>query len=256
MRKVQSAERVSQTDLSDNFVFQRSMLAYHEAAKRVSGDVLEIGTGSGYGISVISPQTKTFITIDKHDPPVDISDYNNVQFQRCKVPPLTGIEADSFDYVISFQVIEHIRKDFELLAEIYRVLRPGGKLIISTPNKKMSLTRNPWHIREYTADQFKNLLDYYFRKTEATGVFGNETVMEYYEENKRSVERFEQFDIFRFNRWLPKWMLRIPYDILNRMNRRKLLVKNRELTSHIKMEDYYLAPAADNCFDLYFIAEK
>jgi hypothetical protein len=44
---LQTAERVSHKDLSDNYVFQRSLLAYVEAAKLVSGRVLEIGTGSG-----------------------------------------------------------------------------------------------------------------------------------------------------------------------------------------------------------------
>ena len=51
--KIQTAERVSQSDVSDNFVFQRSYLAYVEAAKLVSGKVLEIGTGSGYGIELL-----------------------------------------------------------------------------------------------------------------------------------------------------------------------------------------------------------
>ena len=47
MSIIQTAERVSHKELSDNFVFQRSLLAYEEAAKIVSGTVLEIGTGSG-----------------------------------------------------------------------------------------------------------------------------------------------------------------------------------------------------------------
>lgn len=54
MSRIQTAERVS-VEASDNFVFQRSLLAYHEAARRISGEVLEIGTGSGYGIEVIAP---------------------------------------------------------------------------------------------------------------------------------------------------------------------------------------------------------
>ena len=49
MAKITTAERVSR-EASDNFVFQRSLLAYHAAAQRISGDVLEIGTGAGLSI--------------------------------------------------------------------------------------------------------------------------------------------------------------------------------------------------------------
>ena len=58
MAKLHTAERVSQRDASDNFVFQRSILAYYKAAELVSGDVLEIGTGMGYGVDVIAPRAK------------------------------------------------------------------------------------------------------------------------------------------------------------------------------------------------------
>ena len=43
MAKINTAERVS-AEASDNFVFQRSLLAYHAASARIAGDVLEIGT--------------------------------------------------------------------------------------------------------------------------------------------------------------------------------------------------------------------
>ena len=68
MAKINTAERVSR-EASDNFVFQRSLLAYHAAAERIAGDVLEIGTGSGYGIEVVAPHARRFTTIDKHIPP-------------------------------------------------------------------------------------------------------------------------------------------------------------------------------------------
>lgn len=255
-KKLHTAERVSHTDASDNYVFQRSLLAYHEAAKIVSGNVLEIGTGSGYGVEIISPVAGRFVTVDKFATGLDLSGYPNVEFRRMEVPPLTGFDDGTFDYVISFQVIEHIKKDRRMIEEMFRVLKPGGGLVISTPNRKMSLTRNPWHVREYTLHELRELLSAGFTDVEMHGVFGEDNVMEYYENNKKSVARIARYDVLRLQKWLPRALLRIPYDILNRMNRRKLLESNESLTSGIKMEDYFLAPADEGCFDLFYVARK
>ncbi len=257
MKGIPSAERVC-LDASDNFVFQRSLLAYTEAAGMISGDVLEIGTGSGYGVSILSAAARRFITVDKFDSGrgVDFSRYGNVEFRRMNVPPLDGIESGSMDFVVSFQVIEHIKRDSELVAEIHRVLKPGGKFIVTTPNAPRSLTRNPWHVREYTAQQLHGLLSQYFGTVRQMGVFGGGNVEEYYEANRRSVRKITRFDILNLQYRLPAQLLRIPYDILNRLNRRRLLNKNRELTGGIRMEDYFLAPVGRECFDLFFVAEK
>lgn len=85
MSRIQTAERVS-VEASDNFVFQRSLLAYHEAARRISGEVLEIGTGSGYGIEVIAPRAAHFTTIDKHRPDETLLRAGNVTFRQTTVP--------------------------------------------------------------------------------------------------------------------------------------------------------------------------
>ena len=254
MAKIHTAERVSNRDASDNYVFQRSILAYYKAAELVSGDVLEIGTGMGYGVEVVAPAADKYVTIDKSCA-YNVELTANAEFRQMTVPPLDFAD-ESFDYVISFQVIEHIKNDKEFVAEVSRVLRKGGKFIVSTPNAPMSLTRNPWHVREYTAEELKKLLSKEFSQIDMMGVGGNEKIMEYYEANRRGVERITRFDILDLQHRLPRWMLQIPYDILNRLNRRRLLDQNNELTSSITMEDYSIEAVAEECFDLYFIAQK
>lgn len=254
---LQTAERVSHQDLSDNYVFQRSVLAYHKAAEIVSGKVLEIGTGSGYGIEIISEKADTFISIDKFKSNLQLAEsVNNVELLQMKVPPLIGIEDESFDYVITFQVIEHIKKDKDFVKEIFRVLKKNGKLIVTTPNKKMSLTRNPWHIREYLVNELETLLLNEFSKVKKLGVFGNEKIMQYYEKNKAGVKKFTRYDFLNLQYNLPRFFLQIPYDILNRINRKKILRNNTRLVSEITKDDYFLSPASDSCFDLFFIAKK
>jgi SAM-dependent methyltransferase len=172
-----------------------------------------------------------------------------------EVPPI-GFADEQFDYVISFQVIEHIKCDHDFVREVSRVLRKGGEFIVSTPNAPMSLTRNPWHIREYTAQELYSLLKESFSEVECLGVSGNGKVMEYYEQNRKSVKRITRFDVLDLQHRLPRWMLQIPYDILNRINRRRLLEQNTDLTCSITMQDYSIGAVSDNCFDLFFIARK
>ena len=251
MSALTTAERVSR-EASDNFVFQRSLLAYHKAAELVAGEVLEIGTGSGYGAEVIMPHARRFVTIDKFRTDADL---RGAEFRQATVPPIPFADA-SFDCVISFQVIEHIERDHEFVSEVARVLRPGGRFIVTTPNAPMSLTRNPWHVREYRSTELRNLLLKSFSRVDEQGVFGNAKVMAYYEKNREGVRRITRFDVFDLQHRLPRWMLQFPYDVLNRLNRRKLLKANDSLTRSIRMDDYRLAPVSEDCFDLFHIAYK
>ncbi len=257
MKVPQTAERVSQRDASDNYVFQRSLLAYVYAAERVGGRVLEIGTGSGYGVEIIAPHAESFVTIDKHSPAQELIEaHSNVEFRQMSVPPLSGIADESLDCVISFQVIEHIKRDGEFVREVHRVLKKGGMFIVSTPNRPMSLTRNPWHIREYSQEEFGALLGAEFESVEALGVEGNEKVWEYYEQNRKGVERITRFDLLDLQHRLPRWLLQIPYDLLNRLNRRRLLRNNTDLTTGITLSDYSVVPVHERCFDLLYVAKK
>ena len=206
---LQTAERSSQLDPSENVIYQRHLVAYKEAAKIIDGTVLEIGSGEGYGIRELAPIADKYIALDKYMPDIsdDFIENHNIHMIKSLAPPLKGVETDSIDWVVTFQVIEHVKKDKTFLTEIKRVLKTGGKLIMTTPNSLMSLTKSPWHVREYNPKQMRNLIEDVFLKADFNGVVGNEKVMEYYERNKQSVEKIIRWDIFNMQYWLPRWLL-------------------------------------------------
>ncbi len=263
--KENTAER-AYSDETYNYFFQRFRLAYKKASELVSGNVLEAGTGTGYGLPWISPKVESILSIDKYDasPFVDTTQYPNLKLKQMRFPPFLGLPDNTYDYVICFQVVEHIREDRFFLQEIKRVLKPGGKLIVTTPNKQMSLTRCPYHIREYTPIQLQKLLADYFPTVDAYGVFGNEKAMQYYQKNKANIEKITQFDIFKFQQWLPNFLLKIPYETLNRLNRLRMHSKHERQLSDISMDDFYVAPIGERggeevrsgCIDLFYIGTK
>ncbi len=158
--------------------------------------------------------------------------------------------------MVSFQVIEHIQQDELFLSEIHRILKPGGKAILSTPNIKMTLSRNPWHIREYTADQLATLAGKYFSSVDMKGIAGTEKVMEYHERNRKSVQKIMKYDILDLQYRLPAALLRKPYEILNRRNRNKLKNQSDELVLSISHEDYFVREKSEQNLDLFVILSK
>ncbi len=80
------------------------------------------------------------------------------------------LDAKSADVFISLETIEHLPDDVAFIKEISRILRPGGLLLCSTPNRTLTNPGllldeqpfNPFHIREYSAGEFQSLLAEHF----------------------------------------------------------------------------------------------
>ncbi|WP_194774309.1 class I SAM-dependent methyltransferase [Pararhodonellum marinum] len=253
-----TTEIASDKLVSDNPIHQRLLKAYYAAKSFVKGDLLEIGCGEGRGVEVLLPLVQSFYGLDKIDAILHKlrAKYPLAQFKQAHIPPLSEIKDETFDSVVSFQVIEHIQEDKFFLEEIYRVMKPGGLAIISTPNIRHTLTRNPWHIREYTAKELIKLCEGIFDQVEAKGIGGNDKVWAYHEANRNSVRKFTRFDLFDLQHRLPASWLRLPYEVLNRINRNLLHKKGGSAVTDISHEDYVLVDHPDKGLDHFFVLHK
>lgn len=254
---VYTTEIASDEIASDNPIHQRLLKAYHVAEEMVTGDLLEIGCGEGRGVELLAPKVVTYTAVDKIEEVVQSLSlkFKNSRFIQANIPPLP-FEDNSFDSIVSFQVIEHIKDDNKYLQEIHRILKPGGKAYISTPNIKLTLSRNPWHIREYTANELTELCKKYFSVVEMRGIAGNEKVMEYHKQNEASVHKIMKYDIFNLQYHLPAALLKIPYEILNRRNRNNLQATVDSLVATIHHSDYLLSKEPATSLDLFAVLTK
>ena len=248
-----STEVTSSKITSDNPLFQRTLKAYHLVAPHIHGNVLEIGCGEGYGVELLYKNADQLTLIDKSSYAKKMiqKHYPKAKVIQEKIPPLTQLKSNSYDVVVSFQVIEHIKDAALYLKEIHRVLKPNGKAYISTPNALKTIARNPWHYKEYTLDELSNLFQKTFSKITIQAIKGNQKTTAYYEKNKKSVARFLRYDIFNLEHKIPSWLLQIPYEIANRMNRKKLLHKNHDLVNSITIEDYSLDEHSEATLDFF-----
>ena len=254
---VYTTEIASDKIPSDNVIHQRLLSAYYQAKPFIQGDLLELGCGEGRGVELLDPLATSYIGIDKIKDIIDrLEDkYPGYQFMSGVFPPFP-FEDNSFDSIVTFQVIEHVKDDEGFVREIHRVLKPGGKALITTPNIKMTLSRNPWHEREYTGDELAALCKKYFGNVEMKGIAGNEKVLEYHERNRASVYKIMRFDFLDLQHKLPASILRIPYDILNRINRNRLQETDDSLVKSISIDDFKLNDQDEQNLDLFCLLTK
>ena len=188
MSIIQTAERSSGEDASENVIFQRHLIAYKKAAELVKKNILEIGCGEGYGIKELLPKVEKYICIDKYESNINFKS-DKLTFIKSEVPPLNKIKSDSLDFVVTFQVIEHIENDKFFVEEIFRVLKSGGVAILQVPiNFKRNETFEDQSIiskkdREKYFGQYDHVREYGLDFKERVEKAGFKIEMVYYTEN-------------------------------------------------------------------------
>ena len=162
--------------------------------------VLDLGCGLGYGSEILAENAESVIGVD-----ID-SDAVNTAFQSHKRENLSFLtidekdrdmaifEKNSFDIVVSFQVIEHVKDDNLYLSSIKRVLKNNGEIYITTPNRTARVLdiQHPWnhhHLREYSSGELVSLFEKYFHNIECLGLTARKDVL------KKELERVRRIAI-------------------------------------------------------------
>ncbi|MDH4187709.1 MAG: class I SAM-dependent methyltransferase, partial [Nitrospira sp.] len=129
--------------------------------------VLDLACGTGYGSDYLSSKAGRVVGVDcspqivaRNRARYGGSGASFVAMDGCAL----GFRNASFDCVISQDTIEHIVDDRRFVAEVARVLRATGILVIFTPHGKNAADKpeDPFHVREYNQEEFREILSPYF----------------------------------------------------------------------------------------------
>jgi ubiquinone/menaquinone biosynthesis C-methylase UbiE len=203
-------ERLADDPSSELWGEHRARYAFALRHQLTGQTVLDVACGSGFGLHMLSATAARVIGIDY--------DWQTLSRIRIEASPLVQGDAArlplrtaSIDQVVSFETLEHVPDAMALVRELRRVLKPGGRLVLSTPNRAFGPpelhTVNPFHIREFTADELRTLLQESFDEVQ---LFGQRPRREYRYVPFLMVEpRYEPSALV----W--KAMVRLPFGVRN-----------------------------------------
>ncbi|MFM0354489.1 glycosyltransferase [Paraburkholderia nemoris] len=151
-------------------------------------DVLDIASGEGYGSSILARLARSVIGVDISEEAVRHAQQKyrdqNLEYRAGSAAQIPLADA-SVDLVVSFETIEHHDQHEAMMSEIKRVLRPGGLLVMSSPDKRVYSDipgfSNPYHVKELTRGEFELLMKTWFANVSMYGqriVYGSALLAE------------------------------------------------------------------------------
>jgi len=149
----------------ENYWFRRHEAAYLALREHCVGAVvLEAGCGEGYGADLLAGVAKRVVALDYEQQTTEhvLARYPALDVLRGNLVSLP-VGSGTIDVVANFQVLEHLWDQAGFLAECFRVLRPGGGLLLTTPNRitfspGQDTPTNPFHTRELNPAELAALL--------------------------------------------------------------------------------------------------
>ncbi|HJP78536.1 MAG TPA: class I SAM-dependent methyltransferase [Pseudonocardiaceae bacterium] len=160
-----TGERTVPGVAEENYWYRRHEAAYVALREHCADAVvLEAGCGEGYGADLLAEVASRVVALD-YEPLTTAhvrTRYPRLDVLRGNLATLP-IASSSIDVIANFQVLEHLWDQSGFLGECRRVLRPGGTLLLTTPNRitfspGQDRPINPYHTRELNPDELRELL--------------------------------------------------------------------------------------------------
>src|SRR5687768_1738280 len=159
----------------ENYWYRRHLAVYEWIAERVAGlSVADLACGEGYGSDVLAGTAGQVVGVDANPEAHEHARLRytrpNLRFERDLVESFTG----PCDAIVFLQTIEHVPDPAALLHGFAKAARTS---YVSTPNRLTlappgaEKSDNPWHLREYTLAEYRELLEPVFSRVEIFGLF-------------------------------------------------------------------------------------
>jgi SAM-dependent methyltransferase len=162
----------------ENYWFRRHLVVYEWIARRVGGKrVIDMACGEGYGSDVLAGAEASVVGVDANPEAHEHARLRyvrpNLRFERDLVESFS----EPCDAVVFLQTIEHVEDPGAILEHFRSMTGEGGTVYVSTPNlltlapPGAEKSDNPWHLKEYRADEFRELCETHFDRVELLGLF-------------------------------------------------------------------------------------
>lgn len=208
-----TGERVVTASGRFNPTWQRHVAAYALAdAFLPPGRLLDVGCGVGHSYHLLAPRETVGLDISAEA--LVGQDRETVEADMRSIPFPDG----EFASVLSVQSLEHVRDPERVVAEVARVLAPGGTAMFVTPNR-LTLGRpdeliDPYHFKEFDHEELAALCGQHFDRVEVHGLFGSPRYMELVLEERAKLDRMLRKDPLRLRRLVPVRVKQKLYDWL------------------------------------------
>lgn len=246
-----TGERVSAPSAGFNPTFQRHVAAYRLCSGLLPGGrVLDLGCGVGHSYRELAPRETVGVDVAAA---VLTGQARETHAADMRALPFAE---DSFASAVAVHSIEHVPDAEAVLAEVARVVEPGGRAVFVTPNRLTfgppDEIIDPYHYVEYDAQQLRALCERFFAAVDVIGLRGSEPYLALVRAESRQLARVLALDPLRLRRLVPRRLRQRLYDW--RLNRDRATPRAGAL--EITPEDFWLsADELDTALDLFAVCD-